>query len=143
MVKYLMSVHQFSIPCRLVSDNERQFIGWRLNEWRKGYGIVQAFTSVAYPQSKGQAKVTNREIHRGLRARFGHAGGSWVNELPSDLWAYCTTLREVTDVTPFHLMYGGEAVVPVEVGVESDWVQLYDEENVERRLMELNLVDEA
>ncbi|XP_042436924.1 uncharacterized protein LOC122022878 [Zingiber officinale] len=44
--------------------------------------------------------------------------------------------------TPFHLVYGGEAVVPMEVGVESDRVQHYDEGNAERRLMELDLVDE-
>ncbi|XP_042457881.1 uncharacterized protein LOC122042028 [Zingiber officinale] len=45
--------------------------------------------------------------------------------------------------TPFHLVYGGEAVVPVEVGVESDRLQHYDEDNAERRLLELNLVDES
>ncbi|XP_042422966.1 uncharacterized protein LOC122010493 [Zingiber officinale] len=50
---------------------------------------------------------------------------------------------EATDVTPFQLVYRGEAVVPVEVGVESDQVQLYDEGNGERRLMELDLMDEV
>ncbi|XP_042407352.1 uncharacterized protein LOC121997153 [Zingiber officinale] len=44
---------------------------------------------------------------------------------------------------PFHLVYGSETLVLVEVRVESDQVQQYDEENGERRLMELDLVDEA
>ncbi|XP_042467109.1 uncharacterized protein LOC122050254 [Zingiber officinale] len=98
---------------------------------------------MAYPQSNGQAEVANREILRGLRAWLDHTRGSWVDELPSVLWALHTTPKEGTGVTPFHLVYVGEAVVPVEVGVESDRVQFYDKENVGRRLMELDLVDET
>ncbi|XP_042412430.1 uncharacterized protein LOC122001636 [Zingiber officinale] len=53
------------------------------------------------------------------------------------------TPKEAISVTPFQLVYGGKVVVLVEVGVESDWVRLYDEGNEERRLMELDLVDET
>ncbi|XP_042380175.1 uncharacterized protein LOC121972589 [Zingiber officinale] len=45
-------------------------------------------------------------------------------------------------ITSFHLVYGGEAVVTIEVGVEFDRIQLYDKENVDQRLMELDLVEE-
>ncbi|XP_042387420.1 uncharacterized protein LOC121979498 [Zingiber officinale] len=126
-----------------VKYNRRQFARWRLKEWCEGYGIVQAFTSVAYPQSNGQAEVTNREILRNLWARLNHTRGSWVNKLPSLLRAHRTTPREATGITPFHLVYGGEAVAPVEVRVEYDRVQLYDDGNAQWRLMELDLVDEA
>ncbi|XP_042414696.1 uncharacterized protein LOC122003691 [Zingiber officinale] len=51
--------------------------------------------------------------------------------------------KEGTGVTPFHLVYGGEAVIPVEVGIESDQLQQYDVDNAERRQLELDLVDEA
>ncbi|XP_042400745.1 uncharacterized protein LOC121990734 [Zingiber officinale] len=97
----------------------------------------------AYPQGNGQAEVANQEILRGLRARLDHTGGSWVDELSSVLWAMRTTPKEATGVTPFHLVYGSETLVLVEVGVESDRVQYYGEENGERKLMELDLVDEA
>ncbi|XP_042460373.1 uncharacterized protein LOC122043872 [Zingiber officinale] len=128
----------FDIPRRLVSDNERQFAGQRLREWCESYDIQQA--SVAYPQGNGQAEIANQEILRVLRARL--VGGSWVDELPNVLWALCTIPKEATGMIPFHLVYDSEAVVPMEVGVESDRVQHYDKGNVERRLMELDLVDE-
>ncbi|XP_042456768.1 uncharacterized protein LOC122041218 [Zingiber officinale] len=51
--------------------------------------------------------------------------------------------KETIGVTPFQLVYGGEAVVLVEVGVESDRVRFYEEGNGERSLMELDLVDEV
>ncbi|XP_074565140.1 uncharacterized protein LOC141821676 [Curcuma longa] len=117
--------------------------GKKLQEWCQGLGIQQAFTSVAYPQANGQTEVVNREIVRGLKTKLDHEGGSWVEELPCILWAYRTTPREATGMTPFHLVYGGEAVVPMEIGVESDRRQYYDEDNDGRRLMELDLVSEA
>ncbi|XP_042379896.1 uncharacterized protein LOC121972274 [Zingiber officinale] len=46
-------------------------------------------------------------------------------------------------MTPFHLVYDGEVVAPMEVGVESDRVQHYDDGHTERRMMELDLVDET
>ncbi|XP_042425993.1 uncharacterized protein LOC122013839 [Zingiber officinale] len=115
--------------------------GQRLKEWCEGYGIQQAFTSVAYPQGNGQDEVTNWENLSVLRTRLNHVEGSWVDELPTMLWALHTTLKEVAGVTPFHLVYDGEAAIPVEVGIDSDQVQLYDKGNAERRLMELDLVD--
>ncbi|XP_042467301.1 uncharacterized protein LOC122050465 [Zingiber officinale] len=97
----------------------------------------------AIEQSNGQAEVTNREVLRILRVRLDHLGGSWVDELPGILWALRTTPKEGTGVMSFHLVYGGEAVVPVEVRIESDRVQNYDADNTERRQLELDLVDEA
>ncbi|XP_042410364.1 uncharacterized protein LOC121999798 [Zingiber officinale] len=94
-------------------------------------------------EGNGQVEVINREILRVLRARLDHMGGSWVDELPGVLWALRTTPKEAISVTPFQLVYDNEVVFPVEVRVESDQVQLYDERNAERRLIELDLVDEA
>ncbi|XP_042450634.1 uncharacterized protein LOC122035286 [Zingiber officinale] len=117
---------------------------WRkIQAWCKGFGITQAFTSVAYPQSNGQTEVVNREIVRGLKVKLDHVGGIWVEELSSILWAYRTTPRESTGLTPFHLVYDNEAVVPIEIGVPSVRRTLYDEENTQRRLSELNLISET
>ncbi|XP_042374976.1 uncharacterized protein LOC121969120 [Zingiber officinale] len=69
--------------------------------------------------------------------------GNWVDELPGVLWAIRTTPKEGTGVTPFHLVYDGEAVVPVEVGVESNRIQHYNEDNAEWRLLELDFMDET
>ncbi|XP_042449060.1 uncharacterized protein LOC122033986 [Zingiber officinale] len=66
-------------------------------------------------------RITNWEIFRSLQTRLDHAGGNYVNELSSVLWALRTAPKEATSVTPFQLVYGGEEMVPIEVGVESDW----------------------
>ncbi|XP_042410200.1 uncharacterized protein LOC121999607 [Zingiber officinale] len=66
-----------------------------------------------------------------------------VDELPGVLWVLQTMSKEGTGMTSFHLVYGGEAIIPVEVKIESDWTEHYDESNAERRCLKLDLVDET
>ena len=40
-----------------------------------------------------------------------------MEELPGVLWAYRTTARKPTDISPFALTYGMEAVIPTEIGL--------------------------
>ncbi|XP_073033747.1 uncharacterized protein [Primulina eburnea] len=104
--------------------------------------ITQSFTSVAYPQANGQTEVANRIIVQALKARLQGKGKDWVEELPSVLWAYRTTPREPTQETPFSLIYGSEAVLPVEIGKVSSRVESYPSQNDQSRAMELDLVEE-
>jgi len=45
--------------------------------------------------------------------------GAWSEELPNVLWAYRITARTPTRETPFRLIYGTEAVIPIEIGITS------------------------
>jgi len=58
--------------------------------------------------------------------------GIWSDELPSILWAYRTTVRTPTRVTPFKLAYGSDAVIPAEVGLTSYRVAHYNNEENEK-----------
>ncbi|XP_042396703.1 uncharacterized protein LOC121986835 [Zingiber officinale] len=80
---------------------------------------------------------------RRLKVKLDHVGGDWVEELQSILWTYRTMPWESTGLTPFHLVYGNEAVVPIEIRVPSTRRMLYDEENAERRLAEPDLISET
>ncbi|XP_042419314.1 uncharacterized protein LOC122007850 [Zingiber officinale] len=91
------------IPHKLVFDNGRQFHGGKIQEWFSSYNILQAFTFVAYPQSNGQAEITNREIIRGLKTKLDHVGRSWMDELSSVLWTYRTMPQKVTGIISFIL----------------------------------------
>ena len=43
----------------------------------------------------------------------------WHEQLPLALWGYRTSIRTSTGVTPFSLVYGMEAVLPIELEVPS------------------------
>jgi hypothetical protein len=108
-------VTRFGIPRSLISDNGTQFKNAVIKEFCDEHGIRQHFSSVGYPQGNGQAEASNKVILAGLKCRLEAAKGRWVEELPSVLWAFRTTLRRSTGETPFSLAYGTEAVIPLEV----------------------------
>ena len=43
----------------------------------------------------------------------------WRLQLPYALWGYRTSIRSSTGATPYSLVYGMEAVLPIEMGVRS------------------------
>ena len=70
---------------------------------------------MAHPQSNGEAEVTNRTMLQGLKARLTQAKSSWVDDLYNILWAYRTTPGTPTRETPFILMFGTEAIIPLDI----------------------------
>ena len=89
-------------------------------------GIRNKYSTPAYSQSNGQAEAVNKTILNRLKRRLDGAKGRWAKELPSVLWAYCTTPRRSTGETPFSLTYGAEAVIPTEVSLCSARVAGFD-----------------
>jgi len=116
-----------------------------MRELIKELNIKKHFTSVELPQTNGQVESANRVILRGLKIRLTEAKGNWPEELSHVLWAYRTTPHSTTGETPFHLTFGTEAVIPVEVK-EFSWRtthQLDHNANVDTTLEELDYIDET
>ncbi|KAK5837232.1 hypothetical protein PVK06_013042 [Gossypium arboreum] len=70
----------------------------------------------------------------------------WHEKLPFALFAYHTSIRTSTGATPFSLVYGMEAVLPIEVEISSLRVlmesKLEEAEWVQARYDQLNLIEE-
>ena len=70
----------------------------------------------------------------------------WANYLPFALWGYRTIARTSTKVTPYSLVYGCEAVLPVEVEISLLRVLLESKipeyQWVKSRLAQLIFLDE-
>ena len=43
----------------------------------------------------------------------------WSEKLPFALWAYRTSFRTFTGATPYSLVYGMEAILPIEIEMGS------------------------
>ena len=60
--------------------------------------------------------------------RLKDSGKNWVDKLPSVLWFIHTTAIKPMGETPFALVYGAEAVLPIEVKHRSPRVLAFNEE---------------
>jgi len=81
---------------------------------------------------------------RDLKRRLEKAKGNWLEEIPRILWSYHTTPQSTTKETPFSLVYGSDAMIPVEEQKNSPRFQsFFVEESNEGRRMTLDLLEEA
>ncbi|XP_052734193.1 uncharacterized protein LOC108339372 [Vigna angularis] len=88
---------RFGLPKKIITDNGRQFVARKLEDFLSQLGIQHVTSSVEHPQTNGQAEAANKAILTELKKRLGEAKGD----------------------TPFNLTYGTEAMLPVEVGEPS------------------------
>ena len=134
---------RFGLPHALITDNGTQFASARVTNFCAGFHIRNNFASVSHPQTNGLAEVTNRTILQGLTRRIEECKTEWADLLDDILWAYRTTPREATQETPFSLVFGMEAVTPMELVDTSARIANYQRmANEELRMNELDLVEE-
>jgi len=104
------------------------------------------FSTPYYPQSNGQAEASNKTILKILKKTVNEAGRDWHLQLNPALWAYRTSIRTPTGATPYALVFGSEAILPIEVEIPSLRVSMQDlisgDEYRTSRLAELELLDE-
>ena len=135
---------RYGIPRVLVFDNEKQFDNSTFRDFCSKLGIKNHYSSPVHQQANRQVEVTNQTLLKIIKTWLEGVKGIWPDELPSVLWAYCTTTRTPTGETPFQLAYGADAVIPAEVGLTSYRVENYTEEkNKEAMRLQLDLLNEV
>ncbi|XP_057760016.1 uncharacterized protein LOC130980341 [Arachis stenosperma] len=97
--------------------------------------------AVEHPQSNGLAEVANKVLLQALRKKLDDAKGLWDELIPEILWGYNTSVHSTTKETPFHLVYGSDAMIPVEISQNS--LRTQHEAHDDARRTELNLVEEV
>ena len=126
-----------------MSDNGKQFNNPKFRDFYAELRIKNYYSSLAHPQSNGQAEVTIRTLKAALKTKLEDIKGKWAEYLPEVLWAYRTTRKSATQETPFALAFGTEAVAPVEIGLKSPRIELSSvERNEEALRLNLDLLDE-
>lgn len=79
-----------------------------------------------------------------IKKKIEGAKGTWDEEFPGILWAMRTTIKDATGHKPFSLVYGSEAVLPVEIGIPSTRISHYPyEENDAEKRINLDLPPET
>ena len=68
-------VTRFGVSDSLISDNGLQFDNKAFHAFCGDLGIKNRYSTLAYPQSNGQAKTTNKAIMNGLKKRLDGVKG--------------------------------------------------------------------
>ena len=110
---------QFSIPEQLHSDQGRQFESKLIAEICHLLNIEKTRTTPYHPQSDGLVERINRTLLDMLSTRAKDHPFEWENYIRKVCMAYNSSVQASTGHTPFYLMFGRQARLPLDVMYET------------------------
>ena len=119
VAKFIRSqiICRYEVPHELIYDRGAYFRG-EADTLIQKYGIQHHKSSVYRPQTNGAVEAANKNIKRILR-KMVETSRDWSEKLPFVLWAYRTSFCTSTRATSYSLVYGMEALLPVEIEMGS------------------------
>ena len=106
---------RFSIPEQLHSDQGRQFESSIMQEVCKLLHIHKSRTTPYHPQCDGLVERLNRTLIGMLATTVHEHPGDWDRHLRQLCMAYNTSVQSSTGFTPFFMMFGRQAKLPVDI----------------------------
>ena len=138
-------VCRYGLPERIIFDNGLNLNNDMVIEVCTKFKIKH-HNSVPYrPKMNDAVEAANKNVKK-IIAKAIETYKDWHEKLPFVLHAYQTGVRTSTRKTPYSLVYGMEAVLPIEVEIPSlrvlREVELEEAEWVQARYEQLNLIKE-
>jgi hypothetical protein len=130
-------IFRFGVPNSIITDNNTQFTKENFLDFYYDNNIRVDWAVVAHPRTNGQVEHANGLILHGLKpriltqegedvhARHSTTARKWAVEVPSVLWSLRTMPNRLTNVMPFFMVYGAEAMLPTDLQYGSPKVQAY------------------
>ena len=117
-----------------------------MNKLCEKFGFKQHNSSMYNAPANGLAEAFNKTLCNLLKKVVAKSKRDWHERIGEALWAYRTTHRTPTQATPYVLVYGVEAVLPLERQIPSLRIASQEgltvEDNARLRLEELEALDE-
>jgi len=100
-------------PKIILSDRGSHFVAKIINSLCDRFRIKHQLSAPYHPQTNGAVERFNKTLCETL-AKIAEKDNQWDKHIPAALFAYRTNKHSTTKMTPFKLMYGREAVLPVD-----------------------------
>jgi transposase InsO family protein len=112
-------IYWFGVPQTLTTDQGPSFMSHQFTEFAESMKIKLLNSSPYYAQANGEAKASNKALIKIIKKRMKDNPRRCYEKLSEALWAHRTSRHRATKVTPFELVYGQEAVLAMEIGLQS------------------------
>jgi hypothetical protein len=112
-------IARFGVPQAIITDHGSHFRNFMTSELTEKLGLRHESSTPYYPQANDQVEAINKVLITMLRRMIGIHKTSWHTILFSALWAYRTSVKSTTGFTPFWLVYGLKAILPIECEIPS------------------------
>ncbi|XP_045798024.1 uncharacterized protein LOC123892265 [Trifolium pratense] len=116
-------IYRFGLPETITTDQGTVFVGRKMQDFAEQSGFKLITSTPYYAQANGQVEAANKVIIGLIKRHVAQKPKNWLKTLDQVLWACRNSPKESTDSTPFRLTYGHDAVLPVEIMMQSIRVQ--------------------
>ncbi|KAI5313602.1 hypothetical protein L3X38_042778 [Prunus dulcis] len=112
-------IQRFGIPESITTDRVSSFISRDMLDMAETFKFKLLQSTPYYAQANGQAESSNKVVINIIRKMLEKNPKQWHEKISETLWAYRTSKREATGMTPYALTYGHDAILPMEIAVQS------------------------
>jgi hypothetical protein len=90
-----------------------------VREFTESFKITLLNSSPYYAQANGRAESSNKILIKLIKKKIEENPRRWHEVLSEALWTHRISRHGASKVTPFGLVYGQEAMLPVEVNLDA------------------------
>ncbi|KAK1609279.1 hypothetical protein QYE76_032952 [Lolium multiflorum] len=108
-------IHRFGIPRTITTDGGSVFVSKEFRKFCEDMGIKLIRSSPYYAQANGQAEASNKSLMKLIKRKIDEHPRRWHEVLSEALWAYRMSCHGAIKTSPYHRVYGQEAVLPWEI----------------------------
>jgi hypothetical protein len=110
-------VRLHGMPECIISDRDPRFTAHFWRAFWSSLGSTLSMGTAYHPESDGQTENANKTLEIMLRSVVDFTQDDWDEHLPAAELAFNNSKNETTGFTPFYLVYGREARMPIDVAL--------------------------
>ena len=110
-------VRHHGMPERIISDRDPRFTAHFWRAFWTSMGSTLDMGAAYHPESDGQTENANKTLEIMLRSVVDFTQDDWDEHLAAAELAFNNSKNETTGFTPFYLVYGREARMPIDLAL--------------------------
>ena len=105
---------RYGLPIEIMSDQGSYYINETIEHLLEEFMVVHKKSASCHPQVNGQAESTNKILGVIFIKIVSDKRSDWELKLHAALWAYRVAYKTSIGTTPFNMVFGLDAILPME-----------------------------